>query len=106
MEKVRIEVDGIIQEVPAGISVAAAVLGHNHKDSNHQSFHHNSMDASPRSPYCLMGVCYECMLEIDGEPNVQSCLITVREGMTVKRQKADEIFSFEMQNEELQEKGI
>ncbi len=92
IEKVNIEVDGTIQEVPAGISVAAAVLGHDH---SHKAFHHNSMDASPREPYCLMGVCFECMLEIDGVENVQSCLVTVREGMKIKRQQAHEVFSFE-----------
>ena len=37
-------------------------------------------------PYCLMGVCFECLMEIDGEPDVQSCLVTVREGMVVRRQ--------------------
>ncbi|WP_419525505.1 2Fe-2S iron-sulfur cluster-binding protein [Bilophila wadsworthia] len=33
-----------------------------------------------------MGVCFECLMEIDGEPDVQSCLVTVREGMVVRRQ--------------------
>ncbi|MFQ9867491.1 MAG: 2Fe-2S iron-sulfur cluster-binding protein [Bilophila wadsworthia] len=68
-------------EVPAGISVAAAVLGHAH--AGHTC---NSVDGSARAPYCLMGVCFECLMEIDGEPDVQSCLVTVREGMVVRRQ--------------------
>lgn len=80
--KVRINVDGEDMLVPAGISVAAAVLGHKHE----RHAFHNGRDGGPRSPYCLMGVCFECMLEIDGVKNVQSCLVTVREGMTVKRQ--------------------
>ena len=42
--------------------------------------------AKPRMPYCWMGVCYECLLEIDGEPNRQSCLIIVKDGMRVRRQ--------------------
>lgn len=80
---VHIIVDGKDLNVPAGISVAAAVLGHDH---SHQAFHHNTMDGSPRSPYCLMGVCFECMMEIDGVQNSQSCLIAVQEGMRVNRQ--------------------
>lgn len=79
---VKINVDGEDLLVPAGISVAAAVLGHKHE----KHAFHNAKDGSPRAPYCLMGVCFECMMEIDGVENVQSCLVPVREGMTVKRQ--------------------
>jgi hypothetical protein len=49
---------------------------------------------APRAPYCMMGVCFECLLEIDGEPNQQGCLVTVRAGMRIERQlgkrKADD----------------
>jgi NADH dehydrogenase/NADH:ubiquinone oxidoreductase subunit G len=34
----------------------------------------------------MMGVCFECLVEIDGAPARQSCLIPVRDGMIVKRQ--------------------
>lgn len=79
---VCITVDGEPLEVPAGISVAAAVLGHAH---HYQTYKH-AVDGSVRGPFCLMGVCFECFMEIDGEPDVQSCLVTVQEGMTVHRQ--------------------
>lgn len=41
---------------------------------------------SPRAPYCMMGACFECRMEIDGRPDVQGCLITVHDGMTIRRQ--------------------
>ncbi|MEQ6889717.1 (2Fe-2S)-binding protein [Halomonas sp. CS7] len=41
---------------------------------------------APRAPYCLMGVCFECLIEIDGAPNQQGCMIPVREGMRIRRQ--------------------
>ena len=44
------------------------------------------VSGKPRMPYCWMGVCYECLLEIDGEQNQQSCLIPVKDGMHVRRQ--------------------
>jgi predicted molibdopterin-dependent oxidoreductase YjgC len=44
-------------------------------------------DGSPRAPYCLMGVCFECLVEIDGVTNQQSCLVPVRPGMIVARQE-------------------
>ncbi len=90
IKTVQIFVEGEAMTVPAGISVAAAVLGHTHKYAHKRegtkAFHHNSMDASPRAPYCLMGVCFECMMEINGQENIQSCLVAVEEGMQVKRQ--------------------
>ena len=39
-----------------------------------------------RGPFCLMGVCFECLMEIDGVPNQQGCLTIVKEGMRIKRQ--------------------
>ena len=41
----------------------------------------------PRAPYCLMGVCFECLAEVDGVPNRQACLMPVRDGMTIARQR-------------------
>ncbi|MFN3352857.1 MAG: 2Fe-2S iron-sulfur cluster-binding protein, partial [Brevundimonas sp.] len=41
---------------------------------------------SPRAPFCMMGVCFDCMAEVDGVSSVQTCLVTVREGMSVARQ--------------------
>jgi predicted molibdopterin-dependent oxidoreductase YjgC len=33
-----------------------------------------------------MGVCFDCLMEIDGVPNQQACMIRVRDGMKVRRQ--------------------
>ncbi len=41
----------------------------------------------PRSPYCMMGVCFECLVEIDGVPNRQACMTPVKNGMHIKLQK-------------------
>lgn len=83
---VQIIFEGRPLSVPAGISVAAAVLGHAH--AGHTAVH--PVDHSPRAPYCLMGVCFECLMEIDGRVNVQACLVPVREGLVVKRQTPPE----------------
>lgn len=39
-----------------------------------------------RAPYCLMGVCFDCLAVVDGVASVQTCLIPVRAGMRVERQ--------------------
>lgn len=40
----------------------------------------------PRAAYCMMGVCFECLVEVDGVPNRQGCLVPVADGMRVRRQ--------------------
>lgn len=80
-QTVRIEFEGCALEVPEGISVAAAVLGHGH---DHHC-RHSVVSGENRAPFCLIGVCHECLMEIDGKPYQQACLVTVREGMNVKR---------------------
>lgn len=83
---IRIAYEGKPLDVPAGISVAAAVLGHAHPHGTCR----NSADDTERNPFCLMGVCFECMMEINGQPNIQSCLVQVEEGMVVARQPEPE----------------
>jgi D-hydroxyproline dehydrogenase subunit gamma len=39
-----------------------------------------------RAPYCMMGVCFECLVTIDGVGNRQACLIPARAGMRVETQ--------------------
>lgn len=41
---------------------------------------------SRRAPYCLMGVCFDCLATVDGVASVQTCLMPVHDGMTVERQ--------------------
>jgi hypothetical protein len=40
-----------------------------------------------RAPYCMMGVCFECLAEIDGLPNRQSCMVPAQAGMRIRRQR-------------------
>lgn len=42
--------------------------------------------ASPRAPFCMMGVCFDCLAVVDGMQSVQTCQTPVREGMTITRQ--------------------
>lgn len=78
---VKITIDGEAVDARAGESVAAAVLAHAYGATRT-----TPVTGAPRAPYCMMGVCFECLMEIDGEPNRQGCMVRVEEGMTVKRQ--------------------
>jgi D-hydroxyproline dehydrogenase subunit gamma len=79
--RVRITVDGDALDVPAGASLAAALLA-----AGVTTTRTTAVSGAPRAPYCMMGVCFECLVEIDGHPNRQACMTTVREGMQVRRQ--------------------
>jgi predicted molibdopterin-dependent oxidoreductase YjgC len=79
---VSVEVEGRAVLVPAGASAAAAVLL-----AGLRNIRETPASGAPRAPYCLMGVCFECLAEIDGVPNRQSCMVTVRPGMRIRRQR-------------------
>jgi hypothetical protein len=35
----------------------------------------------------MMGACFECLVQIDGVPSRQSCMVTVRDGMRIRSQE-------------------
>lgn len=37
-----------------------------------------------RGPFCMIGLCTECTVTVDGEANVKACMTPVREGMVVE----------------------
>jgi len=78
---VTITFEGKAVTVPADVSVAAALLAGGARD-----FRSSVVGQAPRAPYCMMGVCFECLVEIDGVAARQSCLIPVKDGMQIKRQ--------------------
>jgi predicted molibdopterin-dependent oxidoreductase YjgC len=67
---------------PAGVSIAAALLL-----SGVGPFRATPVTSAPRAPYCMMGVCFDCLVEVDGIPSRQACLIPIREGMIVRHQQ-------------------
>ncbi len=80
-ELVDIDVDGNAARVPAGITAAAALL---YLDCLPTRL--TPVRGAPRAPYCMIGACYECLLEIDGRANQRGCQVEVRAGMSIRRQ--------------------
>ncbi len=73
-----IKVDG--RRVPAtpGQSVAAALL-----EAGITVFRHTPA-GSPRGLYCGMGVCFDCLVTIDGLADQRACITPVRPGMQIQ----------------------
>ena len=78
---IAIEVDGVAVTAEEGESVAAVLLRQNEPWTRLAP-----VSRTKRAPYCMMGVCFECLAEVDGVLSVQTCLEPVRDGMKVKLQ--------------------
>lgn len=76
-DRIRITLNGREVEVPADVSVAAALLGAG------QFAFRGSVTGAPRGPLCGMGTCFECRVTVDGEPHRRACLEPVAAGMRV-----------------------
>ena len=73
--------DGASLTAAAGDSVAAALLA-----AGRAVCRTSAVSGAPRGPYCMMGVCFECLVVIDGTANRQACLVPVAEGMRIETQ--------------------
>jgi len=66
----------------AGQSIAAAVLA-----AGETTLRWTSSTDSPRGLFCGMGICFDCLVTVDGRRNVQACRTPVAEGLVVTRQR-------------------
>jgi predicted molibdopterin-dependent oxidoreductase YjgC len=80
--EVEISVDGQRVLAREGDTVSAALLA-----SGLDVRRATAVSGAPRLPYCMMGVCFDCLVMIDGVGNRQGCLIPVSAGMKIEIQK-------------------
>jgi predicted molibdopterin-dependent oxidoreductase YjgC len=77
-----VTIDGKPFAARAGDTVAATLLAAGLADCRT-----TPVSGSARGPFCMMGVCFDCLVVIDGQPNQQGCVIPAREGMKIERQQ-------------------
>ncbi len=77
-----LKVDGREIRAREGDTVAAALLA-----AGIRHIRTTPVSGAPRAPYCLMGVCFDCLVTIDGVGSRQACLVPVRAGMAVETQQ-------------------
>jgi D-hydroxyproline dehydrogenase subunit gamma len=75
-------IDGTATLARHGDTVAAAMLA-----SGHVACRTTAISGAPRGPYCLMGVCFDCLVTVDGSANRQGCMTPVRDGMRIETQR-------------------
>jgi hypothetical protein len=78
---VSITIDGRPAVAYLGESVAAALMADGDLSTRTTS------SGEPRGLYCGMGVCFDCLVIVDGVPGTRACVTWVREGMDIARQE-------------------
>jgi predicted molibdopterin-dependent oxidoreductase YjgC len=77
--RVALLVDGERLEAEATVSLAAALLA-----AGRRRLRTTPRGGEPRGLFCGMGVCFDCLVTVDGRPGVRACLTRVRDGMRVE----------------------
>ena len=77
---ITIEFEGQPLAARAGESLAAALTAHGIRGLR------RTRDGSERGLFCGMGVCQECLVEVDGRPNRRACMTRVDRPLVVRRQ--------------------
>jgi len=80
---VEFHLNGEAVRCPAGLTVAGALF-HLRRTTTR-----TTRRAEPRTLFCGMGVCCECVMQVDGRPSVRTCMTLVRPGMRVESQRGD-----------------
>ncbi len=77
-DAVTLSINGQTQRMPAGSTVAAAVL------LKGVTTFRRSVTGEARAPLCGMGICYECRVTVNGQAHARSCQIVCADGMEVR----------------------
>lgn len=61
-----------------GETVATVLLA-----TGRRTFRHTP-HAAPRGLFCGMGICFDCLVTVDGQPDVRACMTAVQPGMVIE----------------------
>jgi predicted molibdopterin-dependent oxidoreductase YjgC len=85
-DRLALSLDGTPLAARPGQSVAAALT-----DAGIRSWRTTRHGGRPRGLFCGIGVCFDCLLTIDGQPNQRACLVPARDGMRLETSRAEEV---------------
>ena len=81
-EKITFTYNGKEVEAYKGETIAAALHA-----AGIRKLKDSSEEGRPRGIFCAIGNCSSCLMEVDGVPNVKTCVTRVKEGMVVREQR-------------------
>jgi len=76
--RVVIEYMGEAVQAQEGETIAAALLA-----AGYRKFRTTSKRGEPRGLFCAIGCCTDCIVTVDGTPNVRACTTLVADGMKI-----------------------
>ena len=79
----KLHFQGNAVEAKPGDTIAAALYRAGQRIFSRSFKYHR-----PRGLLCVSGKCPNCLMNVDGVPNVRTCITPVREGMKVRAQNA------------------
>jgi aerobic-type carbon monoxide dehydrogenase small subunit (CoxS/CutS family) len=80
-KKVTLMVDGEPVEAFEGEPIAVALLA-----AGRRVFRHTTKRNEPRGIFCALGRCTDCVMIVDGQPNVRTCVTPASDGMVIETQ--------------------
>lgn len=83
--RVPVHFEGTELLLPDGENLAGALLV-----AGVMPFRHTPVSGAPRGPFCMMGACYDCLVQIDGVTR-QACMVQVRAGLEITMPDAGEV---------------
>lgn len=84
IEHVDLSLDGRSITARAGVTVGAALT-----DAGIRSWRTTRIEGAPRGLFCGIGICYDCLITVDGVPNQRACLVPVAQGMRLTTGSGD-----------------
>ncbi|GAA4220652.1 putative molibdopterin-dependent oxidoreductase YjgC [Streptosporangium album] len=81
----EIRVDGIPVPVIPGQTIGAALHG-----AGIRSWRTTRIGGRPRGLFCGIGVCFDCLVTVNGSPSLRACLTEARPGDRVSTRAAGE----------------
>lgn len=80
-KEVTITIDGKVITAIDGEPIASALIA-----AGIKTFRITRVRKEPRGYFCGIGLCSDCMMVVDGIPNVRTCITPVKEGMKIETQ--------------------
>ncbi len=75
---IQLKIDGELIPAYEGETVAAALMA-----AGRRVFRQRVPGGDPRGIFCGIGMCYDCLVTVDGTRIVRACVTPVRDGMQV-----------------------
>lgn len=79
---VEIIVDGRKMQAKSGETIVAALMANGIHIHRYTTKKHE-----PRGVFCGIGQCTDCVMTVNGKPNVRTCITPVEEGMVIETQQ-------------------